>query len=359
MTATSPPPAAPSPSRGPRLEGLDLARCAALVGMVLVNFRVVLAPWAEPSGWRALPQLLEGRAAATFVVLAGIGLGLAGVRAERSAATTLRRALFLFALGLLNALVFQADILHFYAFYFALGAFCLRLRGRSLIALAAATVVVAEVLLVVLDYERGWNWLTLHYTDFWTPAGFVRHVFFNGWHPVFPWFAFLLIGIAVSRLDLGRRATALRLLAGGAVLAGLAEVTSSFLRARVDLGDPELVDALFGTTPIPPTPFYVLAGTGVALATVGACLLLAPVLARWRVLPMLAAAGRQTLTLYLAHILLGMGTMEALGMVGTRTTGTAVVATVVFCGIALPLAYLGSLRFRRGPVEGLMRRIVG
>ena len=61
-----------------RLHGLDLARYLALAGMVLVNFRLAMAVPAEGEGWLAgFFHLLEGKASATFVTLAGLGLVLA------------------------------------------------------------------------------------------------------------------------------------------------------------------------------------------------------------------------------------------------------------------------------------------
>ena len=64
-----------------RLHGLDLARYLALAGMVLVNFRLAMAVPAEGQGWLAgFFHLLEGKASATFVTLAGLGLVLATQR---------------------------------------------------------------------------------------------------------------------------------------------------------------------------------------------------------------------------------------------------------------------------------------
>jgi uncharacterized membrane protein YeiB len=60
-----------------RIIGYDLARALAIFGMVVVNFKIVMG--AEQNGPPWLTQLvglLEGRAAATFVVLAGVGLSL-------------------------------------------------------------------------------------------------------------------------------------------------------------------------------------------------------------------------------------------------------------------------------------------
>ncbi|MGR3616785.1 MAG: heparan-alpha-glucosaminide N-acetyltransferase domain-containing protein [Paracoccaceae bacterium] len=99
-----------------RLQGLDAARFLAFCGMVLVNFRI--AANVTPMGdWPSLiTSMLEGRAAALFVVLAGIGIALA----RPSAALMLRRGVFLFVLGLANLTIFDADILHFYGVYFLL-----------------------------------------------------------------------------------------------------------------------------------------------------------------------------------------------------------------------------------------------
>ncbi len=63
------------PNAPARIDGLDLARYLALVGMVIVNFSIVMGA-DNDTGWaHAFAQSLSGRAAATFVVLAGIGLG--------------------------------------------------------------------------------------------------------------------------------------------------------------------------------------------------------------------------------------------------------------------------------------------
>ena len=39
------------------------------------------------------------------------------------------------------------------------------------------------------------------YAGFWTPWGMIRHLFFNSFHPVFPWTAFLLAGMWLGWQD--------------------------------------------------------------------------------------------------------------------------------------------------------------
>lgn len=348
-----------APNRSPRLEGLDLARYVALVGMIAVNFRIAMGVDGAPGLFNALTAPLEGRAAATFVVLAGIGLGLAGRHGtDRASLVTLKRAGFLLGLGLLNMTVFSADILHYYAFYFLIGAALLPVGSRALGALIVALNVGFVAMILALDYDAGWVWEDYAYVGLWTPLGFLRNLFFNGWHPVVPWLGFLLIGVIVGRQSLSAPRVQALLAGGGVAALGLAELLSGALMPVLAAVDPEL--AILGAAePIPPAPLYFLAGAGAACAVVGICLLLESRLKRIGVLDVLAPAGRQTLTLYIAHILIGMGALEAFGMLGGQSPGQAAAAALTFCLAATVYAFLWAKTFRRGPIEALMRRLAG
>lgn len=342
-----------------RLEGLDLARYVAFVGMVVVNFKIAM----EAEGGKGLLNLLtvalEGRAAATFVVLAGIGLGLAGLQGfDRTVWVTIKRAVFLLVIGLLNMTIFDADILHYYAFYFLFGVFLLPLSTRALIGVLFGLNLAFTIMILMLDYDAGWNWDDYTYAGFWTPSGFVRNLFFNGWHPVIPWLGFLLFGIALSRISLAARATQIRLIAGGAVAFTIAEGLSALLMASLAPVDPELA-ALATTEPVPPMPLYTLAGLGAACVIIGLCLMVSDRLKAIGLLGLLAPAGRQTLTLYIAHILIGMGILEALGRLGGQTVGQAVGASVLFCLAATMYAWIWAQWYKRGPIEALMRKVAG
>ena len=100
-------------------------------------------------------------------------------------------------------------------------------------------------------------------------------------------------------------------------------------------------------------------GMGAASALTGLCLLLNPTARGSGLLGWVAPAGRQTLTLYIAHIVIGMGLLEALRLTENQSTATALFASLVFCAAAATFAWLWSRRFRRGPVEALMRRLAG
>ena len=342
-----------------RLEGLDLARYLAFAGMVIVNFKIAMGAGAEPGLLGILTSSLEGRAAATFVVLAGIGLGLAAPKGlSQTVGVTAKRAVFLLVIGLLNMTVFDADILHYYAFYFLFGVLLLPLGNRWLIGVMLGLNITFVAMILALNYDAGWNWDDYTYTGFWTPTGFVRNLFFNGWHPVFPWLGFLLFGVILSRLALSERRLQWQLLICGIVTLALAEAVSAFLVGSLTAVDPDLVE-LVKTEPVPPMPLYFIAGLGAACIVVGFCLLVEATLKWSRVLDFLVPAGRQTLTLYIAHILIGMGTLEAMGMLGEQTLRQSVLASFVFCAASTVYAFFWSKAFKRGPVEALMRKLAG
>lgn len=343
-----------------RLRGLDLARYLAFVGMVIVNFKIVMGVQNADGFAARFSQMLEGRAAATFVVLAGVGLGLAAARSDfgSTMSVTLRRAAFLLVIGLLNSLIFEADILHYYAFYFLFGVLLLPLNTRLLIAVIIALNLMFVLMILTLDFSAEWNWVTFAYTGFWTPAGFVKNLFFNGWHPVIPWLSFLLVGIVVSRLALGEGRVQRRLVFAGAVMWALAEGVSLILMPFAVAIDVELAD-LVGTAPVPPMPQYIAAGTGFALVVTGLCLLVANSMDRVDVLGLVTPAGRQTLTLYIAHIMIGMGVLEALGRLGGQSAQQALVAALLFSFAATLYAWIWARVFKRGPIEAAMRRLAG
>lgn len=362
----------------PRFEGLDLARFLAFFGMVLVNFKVVAAASvdeATPGLIALLHQGLEGRAAALFVLLAGVGIGLgfaskAKDDLPKARMGLIKRGSVLFGFGLINLLIFDADILHYYGLYFIFACLFLTSSRRTLMIAALGLILAFPLGALLINYDAGWDWETLTYDGFWTIAGFLRHSLFNGWHPVLPWLAFVLVGMAVAQLDLARATTRIRL-----VLAGIVLMAASWFiaQAGADIAalpeiaiDQEMVDALgliLSLSPIPPAPLYMLSATGSALVMLALCLWAGDWFGQSRLFAPFAATGKQALTLYIGHILIGMGIMEALGMVAEETANPA--ATLTEVTLVAVLFVLGSMLYSalwqrfvgQGPLEMLLRRL--
>ena len=79
-----------------RIEGYDVARALAVFGMVLVNYKSTMgSEYLGPEKLVGILSFLDGRAAALFVVLAGIGISLLTRQARETgdvaALTTHRR----------------------------------------------------------------------------------------------------------------------------------------------------------------------------------------------------------------------------------------------------------------------------
>ncbi len=344
-----------------RLIGLDVARFIAFIGMIIVNFSLVLVDpnhkaFSETAAFCV--ALLEGKAAATFVVLAGMGLGLAQLKKgqELNQCEILKRALFLLVIGLWNITIFDADILHFYAFYFLFGVLMLPMKNLSLILWIFALNILSILLVCTLDYDQGWHWESLTYEDLWSVTGFIRHLFFNGFHPVVPWLGFFLFGIVLSRISLHKSAVQNILIAGGLVTIVTAEMISNLISPWLTQFDPEFA-LLTTTSPIPPMPLFVEAGLGYAILVIGLCLKATPWLAKWGLLSLIANAGKHTLTLYIAHIVIGMGVFEMLGMFNQQSNGVAVSYALIFALCSLVYAHLWQRFFQRGPLETLMRQV--
>ncbi len=346
-----------------RLIGLDAARYFAFIGMVLVNFDVVMSmSYGVQSNGEFAHQVigqLQGRASATFVVLAGIGLGLSGFKRESQTVNiTIKRALFLLVLGLLNMSIFEGDILHYYAFYFLFGAFLLPFSNRVLKAIIGLLNLAFLVMMLSIDYESGWNFEELTYSGFWTIDGFIRNLFFNGFHPVFPWLGFFLLGIFLSRTLLQDRRVQIKLITLGLAAVVFSEVMSYVLSAYLIPADSEM-QFLVTTDSMPPMPLYFIAASGSALIIIGFCLLLSERFRGTRMFSVISPAGRQTLTLYILHIVVGMGFIDALGFTGRQTSSQAFVAAMIFCILATIFAFTWSKWFGRGLAESLMRKLTG
>lgn len=338
-----------------RLHGLDLARYLALAGMVLVNFRLAMAVEADGDGVLAgFFHFLEGKASATFVTLAGLGLVLATQRQTgwQASVQTWRRALFLAVLGLLNLTVFAADILHYYALYFAVAVVWLRASPRVLLGSMTALAVVSFWALLRWDYSAGWNWQTLHYEGLWQWPGALRNLLFNGFHPLLPWLCFFLLGMLLARLRLSQPEVQRRLLLLGVVLMAAGQGLQQW-------GQGTAWQGWLMTQPMPPGPAYVLTGAGAACTMIASCLWLARAWPGDGLAPF-TAAGRMTLSLYVAHILIGMGTLEALGLLdGSAGLSWVLLSALLFLLLATVSAWVWSWQFARGPLEAVMRRVAG
>ena len=187
----------------PRAHWLDAARGVAVVAMVIYHFSWNLSHFgaievdvALHPLWRAFAKAI----AASFLALAGYGLVLAHGRGVRWRPFLRRLAILglaALAVSLGSYAVFPESyiffgILHCIAASSALALAFLRLPWWGL-ALAAAAVFVLPDLVRLESLDAP--------VFYWTGLG-TRVPFTNDYEPIFPWFAYVLAGMALARLDL-------------------------------------------------------------------------------------------------------------------------------------------------------------
>jgi uncharacterized protein len=59
--------------------------------------------------------------------------------------------------------------------------------------------------------------------------------------------------------------------------------------------------------------------------------------------------------LYVAHVVIGMGILEAIGRLENQTLPFSLLASGVFFALSVVFAYSWRCRYKRGPIEMLMR----
>ena len=125
-----------------RIIGLDIARALAIFGMVIVNFKIAMNAKVGSESLLWFTSLFDGRASVLFVVLAGIGVTLLTNKARRSRDSAsilggrkmlIKRGLLLISIGLAYTLIWPADILHFYGFYFLVAAVVFNIKDGKLL----------------------------------------------------------------------------------------------------------------------------------------------------------------------------------------------------------------------------------
>ncbi len=342
-----------------RMPGYDVARAIAIFGMVQVNFESMmhLEKHAEPAWLNWATERIEGRSAALFVMLAGVGIALrtrkareTGVYREERVAL-LKRAAVLFVVGLLNVHLWEWDILHFYGLYLGLAALLLGARSRTLAVWTGACVAAAAYFQLEFSYD-----LEL---ELWSWPGMLLDLVFSGVHPVFPWMAFLTLGMILGRVDLRERETRRRVFTLGLAAAALGELADTMVRRAPDVldYDSDTLQLMFGW-PRPPSPAFVLAAAGTSVCVI--CLLIGVTeprpTSRWVVA--LMATGQLAFTLYVAHTLAILLPIEH-GYFAHADLLDALGYAFAFNLVAVFVSLWWRRRWSHGPLEALIRQLSG
>ncbi|MBP1988831.1 DUF418 domain-containing protein [Paenibacillus eucommiae] len=361
-----------------RITALDYARAWAIFGMIIVNYKLAMEAEDDGSAWlRVIASLFEGRASALFVVLAGIGIALMTAKARSSLDKNLirqnrkslyKRSVFLLVAGILLLLMgWNADILHYYAVFMLAASVLITVSDKKILGLFVVILIVSQVGLIVFDYGKGWDASFHEYADFWTLSGLMRNLFFNGFHPIFPWLCFFLIGMWIGRrrlLEVGYRPKVLLYSLSGTVFF---EAVSYFLirwtsgtlgtSATSAVLDQEAAYYFFTTKPMPPTMLYVLSATCSAIAIIAISQYVVHKLENSRLTQAIIHTGQLSLSHYIGHVVIGLGFLEVIGYLENGRLSFAVAYGCVYFIFAIIFSYIWRKWMKRGPVELIMRKL--
>lgn len=354
-----------------RITGFDLARALAIFGMVIVNFKIAMNVETGSPLLMSFAKLFEGRASALFVILAGVGVTFLTNKARKSTdhsfvlksrISLIKRGLLLVVIGLMYTPIWEADILHFYGFYFLIAAAIFMVSGKALLFISAIIMLLFPLLMLFFDYGKNWNWSTLTYENLWSLDGMVRHIVFNGFHPVFPWAAFLVFGMWLGRQDLSQKLIRNRLLVASLITLVVTECSFYFIRAALEDGNAlglttGAVNFLFSTSIIPPLPQYIISASSSAVIVLVGCLYFSEEFPESNINQWLYKTGQLSLTLYVAHVIIGMGVLESIGRLEDQTIDFSLFSSLVFCVCGICFSVLWLKYFKLGPLEWLFRKV--
>jgi uncharacterized membrane protein YeiB len=338
--------------------------------MLLINFWVMMENTLSDPKWLVSTlDLIQGRAAATFVVLAGVGLSLMSrnallnndaARMRENRHLILKRALFLFILGMLNSLIWRADILHVYGIYFVVGICLLTVSTRRLFLLSTIPLAVFSLVMLAFNFDRGLTYKTDTYSVFWKSAAMAWDIFFDGLYPVFPWITFLILGMWLGRKRLSDPVLRKKILFIGIGVVAFSECISRMVFHLSTSGsgvlDADVLLMWFAIEPWDPMPLFLLSAGGTAIIVITSSISIAQ---KWGhrqwILPFVSV-GQLSLTLYVAHIVMGTLVLKAMKNLDLAPHLFPIWGTTLFYLAALLFSHSWKRHFVTGPLEGLMRR---
>jgi len=193
--------------------------------------------------------------------------------------------------------------------------------------------------------------------------GFIRNLFFNGFHPVVPWASFMLFGYWFGRQDLHNDNYVKKVFWRSGFIFVIIQVLSYLSIVILSEGNPESVRELrevLGTSPMPPLPFYMFNGIAIALTIISGCILVAKRFPASKIIDALMKTGQLALTFYMAHVIVGMGIVQSIDptQMGKYSIEFSMSCAIIFSLTCILFAVIWRRYVNLGPLEWIMRKIV-
>jgi uncharacterized membrane protein YeiB len=313
-----------------------------------------------------------GNSTSIFIICAGMGLVFLRNKTEspqKLKSIVLKRSWFLFALGLALYNWWPGDILHFYGGYLHIAAFILFLPRKYYLWIAFLAILGYNLLQLYIPTTTGIDLATTKYIDFWTPVGFLRNTFYNGWNSIFPWFAYFSLGMFLGHLDWTDLKTRKKIFIFGAILLFVFKCLRFFVRYDYNSSRnwfytkywSQLMDDYFPFN----VPYFMIT-TGFAFMAITTCMYLGERFSTSKLVNVLVKVGQMTLSFYVFHITIGMTLLSfiskkeyngLLNQTNPLPGEQIILYSITFYGATILLSLLWLRKFKNGPLEILMRKI--
>jgi uncharacterized membrane protein YeiB len=362
----------------PRVIGLDVTRGLALIGVVVMNYHGYLngGQTSDPPTFfdrlfHPWDGVLSTRFAATFVLVAGMGITLLTNRSRTSgdpAAITadrwrlIRRGLVLAVGGYALEWVWSGTIIFFYGAYFIVAAFLFTLRTRWLVLIGAASALAGAAIAawrVVRETDGHATWWLDPEPN--SPRNLLLRTFVGHTHPLLPWMAFVCAGMVIGRMLPRLAEVRAKLLVGGlgalaltyAVNATIAPPFSSTGRSDTRWA------TVLSTRPFDRGLLYTVGSLGSSIAVFCIVSWVAERARRNALVVALQRAGQLTLTLYVLHVLVFNVVVDWLGWIQPFSLGAALGFAGAFWLGAIAIGAWWQRLFGQGPLERFYRAFGG
>ena len=275
----------------------------------------------------------------------------------------LKRSWFLFALGLLLYNWWSGDILHFYGGYMHFAAFLLFLPKRYYLWVAISAIWVFHILLFIIPIDTGWDFTTFKYNDFWTPLGFLRNTFYNGWNSIFPWLSYFLVGMWLGRLNWTNKLTRRNIFIFGLLIFIIFQILR--ILVKLHFFNSFWSDYIMAEYFPPYLPFIMIT-MGFAFMVIPFCMYIGEKFSTNSLVLALQKTGQMTLSHYVIHLTIGMiifGTLTDKHYTGLLEDEKPTLPiyilgySILFYTFSILLSVLWSKKFKHGPLETIMRKI--
>lgn len=347
-----------------RIIDLDVTRAGALIGVCVMNYHgyLILDGGSIGEGfWAHTFNPWEGpmatRYAATFVVVAGMGVTLLTRGANGPAARAqlrlvlVRRGLTLFAGGYVLNWIWPGTILFYYGAMFVIAALIFHLRTEWIAAIGFAAAF-AGAYIAWWGRDRaaaGHNPTWLYQPGPRSVRGLIFDTFVNGTHPLLPWLAFFCIGIVAARHMPWPSSTRVML-----AFVGVLAVVATY---AIHLAAPD--DRNLSVSPWSRSLVYTICAAGSAVVVVCVIGAIALATSESRITRAFAAAGRCTLTMYVGHALVYNLVVHWLGWVRPTGLDTALAFAAIYWVVGITAAAWWTRHMGLGPLERLYRALGG